>query len=220
MPKGIPKNGVNSSGNPGALREWRKKHPMGYWVGKKRTKEDIEKMSIGSKGKGKGRTLTKEAKKKISQRMAGDKNPSKRTEVKNKIRASMIKFMANSENRAKAGLANRGRKHSLETRIKISKSHRGEKSYSWKGGVSKVSRTIRRSFEYRQWRSDVFTRDDFTCQDCGMRGVYIEAHHVKMFSIILEEYNIKTMEDALCCEELWNINNGSTLCRKCHDKTK
>lgn len=33
---------------------------------------------------------------------------------------------------------------------------------------------------------------------------------------IQEENNIKTLEDAENCEELWNINNGRTLCRNCH----
>lgn len=33
-------------------------------------------------------------------------------------------------------------------------------------------------------------------------------------------HKIKSFEEANNCEELWNINNGKTLCRKCHDKTK
>lgn len=28
----------------------------------------------------------------------------------------------------------------------------------------------------------------------------------------------KTLEDAENCEELWNINNGRTLCKSCHIK--
>jgi len=84
---------------------------------------------------------------------------------------------------------------------------------------------IRKSFKYRQWRSDIFTRDSFTCQDCGLHSglgktVYLEAHHIKQFSKIIEENNIKILEQALNCEELWNINNGRTLCKKCHNKTK
>ena len=56
---------------------------------------------------------------------------------------------------------------------------------------------------------------------CFIKGSYLEAdHHPKMFSIILEEYNIRSIEDALACEELWNINNGRTLCGMCHRGTK
>jgi len=95
----------------------------------------------------------------------------------------------------------------------------GSKNGMWKGR-STVTMQIRNIFEYRQWRSDIFTRDNYTCQNCETRGVYLEAHHIKMFSTILDEYNIKTVEEARLCSELWDINNGITLCKKCHDKTK
>lgn len=36
--------------------------------------------------------------------------------------------------------------------------------------------------------------------------------------IMMGKYNIKSYEQALNCEELWNINNGRTLCKKCHKK--
>jgi len=81
-------------------------------------------------------------------------------------------------------------------------------------------KAIRETFKYRQWRSDVFTRDDFTCVLCGVSKVYLEAdHYPKRFIDIIREYRIKTLEEALNCEELWNINNGRTLCLLCHRKT-
>jgi len=73
--------------------------------------------------------------------------------------------------------------------------------------------------EYRQWKSDVFTRDNFTCQMCYTRGGYLHAHHIKSFAIIMKENNIKSVEEALKCVELWNINNGQTLCLDCHKET-
>lgn len=78
---------------------------------------------------------------------------------------------------------------------------------------------IRRTYKYRQWRSDIFTRDNFTCQGCGLKGVYLEAHHIKRFIDIIEEYKIETLEEAFNCEELWNMNNGITLCNECHRQT-
>lgn len=112
----------------------------------------------------------------------------------------------------------KGLKFSEETKRKMSESHRGKKSSFWQGGLTKISTNIRHSFKYRQWVSDVFTKDDFTCI-CGKRGCYLNAHHIKSFALILKENNIKTLEDALNCEELWNINNGQTLCKDCHKKT-
>lgn len=85
---------------------------------------------------------------------------------------------------------------------------------------SNIKKIIRGCFEYRRWRSDVFTRDDFTCQFCGIRGGKLEADHFpKQFSDILDEYAIKNISDATSCIELWNINNGRTLCHECHVKT-
>jgi len=109
-----------------------------------------------------------------------------------------------------------GKSPSLETRRKLSEVHKGEKSYLWKGGINPFRKSLRTCFEYRQWRSDVFTRDDFTCQECGQRGGSLHAHHIKSFSSILQYYEITTKEEALECEELWNINNGITLCKECH----
>ena len=106
-----------------------------------------------------------------------------------------------------------------EVRLKISLSRRGEKNPSWKGGRTKFKLILRGGYKYRQWRSDVFTRDDFTCQFCGERGGILNADHIKQLSLILDENNIKTLEDAENCEELWNINNGRTLCVPCHKRT-
>lgn len=86
-------------------------------------------------------------------------------------------------------------------------------------GKCKLQEIIRHNFRYRKWRSDVYVRDDFTCQICGKRGGKIEADHNKPFSIIIEENNIKTLEQALECKELWDTNNGRTLCLECHKKT-
>ena len=96
----------------------------------------------------------------------------------------------------------------------------GNKHHNWKGGKTPLGMRIRTSFEYRQWRSDVFKRDGYTCQRCGRHGGNMEAHHIKLFSIILDEYNITTVEEAINNVELWDINNGTTLCVDCHNQTK
>jgi len=136
--------------------------------------------------------------------------------------------------------ANSGEKHwcygkhfSIEHCRKIGEANKGEKNHfwgigspgeknsSWKGGITPLTQQIRKCFKNRQWRSDVFTRDDFTCVLCGKKGGYINAdHYPKSFSDIFCENKIKTLQEAENCEVFWNINNGRTLCVKCHNKTK
>jgi hypothetical protein len=90
----------------------------------------------------------------------------------------------------------------------------------WKGGITPLIRLVRVGFHYRRWRSDIFTRDNFTCQLCGKRGGRLEAdHYPKAFAVIFYENHIVSFVEAILCEELWNINNGRTLCKDCHLKT-
>ena len=89
-----------------------------------------------------------------------------------------------------------------------------------KGGITPLKRVIQACCKYQQWRTDVFKRDNYTCQKCYAHNCYLEVHHLVAFSSILEKYNIKTIYDALKCEQLWNIGNGQTLCTKCHKLTE
>jgi len=120
------------------------------------------------------------------------------------------------------GKSHKGKKQSEETKRKISDAKKG-KNWNWKGGYTKrfndLKEIIRRCFEYRQWRSDVFHRDGFICQNCGNnKGGNLETHHIKSLYDIIRQYDIKNLENAIKCEELWDINNGLTLCNKCHLK--
>lgn len=122
---------------------------------------------------------------------------------------------------------NKGQESSPETKTKITAARRanrerptmrGDKNPSWKGGRVSLVEKIRTNFKYRLWRSDVYTRDDFTCQECGRRGGKLNAHHTPdSFAFILEINDIRTIEQAKDCEELWNINNGITYCEDCHE---
>lgn len=78
----------------------------------------------------------------------------------------------------------------------------GEKHPNWKGGKSEDKRS---GTKYIQWRSNVYTRDNWTCQTCRKRGIYIEAHHIKSWA----EYP----------KLRYDIENGVTLCRECHKLT-
>ncbi len=196
--------------------------------GRKHSEETKQKISISRRKYLKnhphnhlGNKLSEETKRKIglanSIALKGRKVPFK---VRIKMGKARMGHLTSKETRRKIGLANskslKGKKLSLQHKKNIGKSIRGEKNPQWRGGITPLIRQIRNCFEYRQWRSDVFTRDDFTCQKCFARGYKINAHHVKRFSIIMKENKIKTFHQALLCEELWNINNGRTLCDDCH----
>jgi len=132
----------------------------------------------------------------------------------------------------KIGRKQKGRKHTPQEKFKIGhkqfntgrtwfkKGRMGKEAGHWIDGRTKLNHLIRESSKYKQWRSDIFKRDNWTCQTCGLRGVYLEAHHIKNFSKIVKENNIKTLKQALKCKELWEIINGVTLCKECHNLTK
>ena len=98
-----------------------------------------------------------------------------------------------------------------------------EKHHNWKHN-RKLKEHIREGFKYINWRNSIFKRDNYTCQECGIRSgngkkVILNAHHVKPFYKIIDENNISTLEEADKCNELWDLNNGLTLCQQCHIKT-
>lgn len=95
----------------------------------------------------------------------------------------------------------------------------GDNGHRWNPFV-KIQEKIRWSKKYCSWRISIFVRDNWTCQECGKNKCYVEAHHKKSFALIIKENNIETMAQALKCKELWNLFNGVTLCKECHDETK
>jgi len=111
-------------------------------------------------------------------------------------------------------------KDMTERNKKISESMKGDKNSNWKDGITPFASSIRHLLEYNNWRLKVFERDNFTCQMPGCTNLdnYIEAHHIILFSKIIKKNNIKSIEEAINCKELWDINNGITLCKKCHRK--
>jgi len=104
-------------------------------------------------------------------------------------------------------------------KTEIKKGQRGKESIAYKEPEDRITPLrlqIRNSSKYSDWRTQIFGRDNFTCQKCGVRGSWLEAHHVKEFAQIFQKYNIISFEGAMNCIPLWDVNNGITLCEKCH----
>jgi hypothetical protein len=144
----------------------------------------------------------------------GTENPFASEKIKEKIRKTNLERygvespIQNPEIKAK-GISTCLKKYGVSNYgIIYSSEHKGSLSPVWKGGV-KHHRIERSTYEYREWRKGVFGRDLYTCQCCGYKSglgvkevLELNAHHIK---------NWKDNEDLR-----YNINNGITLCEKCH----
>lgn len=89
-------------------------------------------------------------------------------------------------------------------------------------GLTQINMRIRKSKRYDEWRHSIFERDNWTCQQCGDRcgygyDVVLNAHHIIPFAEIMRKSNISTKLDAMNYERLWDLDNGVTLCKRCHD---
>lgn len=103
---------------------------------------------------------------------------------------------------------------------------RGPLNRGWKGGRSGFTNLIRKSSSMATWRKSVFERDGYRCVLCGEENghgktVRLEAdHYPTPFAKLLTDLRITSAEQAIACEQFWDITNGRTLCRPCHNKTK
>ena len=115
-------------------------------------------------------------------------------------------------------VSNTGKKRTLEQRGNMSLGQKrnlvvierrrrlwlGELNPLWKGGKGKDYIHWNDS-AYKHWRFAVFQRDSWSCQSCGLTGVYLTAHHMKGWS------NFPELR--------YELNNGVTLCESCHSIT-
>ena len=81
---------------------------------------------------------------------------------------------------------------------------RGKNHWNWQGGKTVISKKIKNSIEYREWRKSVLKRDNYTCLECSS-NYNLEVHHIKEFC------KYKKLR--------FDVDNGKTLCSKCHRET-
>lgn len=172
-----------------------------------------------------------------SKRMKGKNNPffGKKHTIKSKLRISEVQTKAH-KNHPMGCNCYGCRAKRLEFVGKNNPMfgvHRfGKESPGFIDGRTPLVNLIRNLEETSRWRTEIFERDDYTCQECYKKGCYLEAHHktsfAKLLSEFLKEYDqFSPIEDketllrlAMKWQPFWNINNGKTLCKKCHKKTR
>lgn len=81
--------------------------------------------------------------------------------------------------------------------------------------VLKLIKDIRRSDKYQRWRQRVIDRDVPSWVKPKFRKG-IQVHHKKEITHILFDNGVTTLNQAMVCEELWDMENAVTLKRGEH----
>lgn len=104
----------------------------------------------------------------------------------------------------------------------------GNEHWLWKGNRS-FSTHCR--LKLKEWKINVLIRDNRRCTMCGYAGKYLQVHHIKPLREFINEMKIRHNIQDLSNESINNwdlyaneiisqhsIEDGITLCRKCHSK--
>jgi len=75
----------------------------------------------------------------------------------------------------------------------------GKNHWNWQGGIS----PDRAALEYKEWRTKVFKRDNYTCQITNKHNKFLVAHHIENYA----DNKNKRLD----------INNGITMTKRIHN---
>jgi len=201
------------------IRNWLKRHDikirtksearsgkLHHFWGKKRP--NMAKRVSGKNNPMYGRKVSKETRDKLSQAGIGRKHTE---ETKEKIRQRFLGKPKSEEHKRKMSLAAKKRFSNIKNHPRYKNPH---------DRITPLYNQIRNCDLYSVWRMSVYKRDKFCCQKCGAKSAgNINADHIKPFAVIIYENNIISLEQARECMELWDVNNGRTLCEPCHAGT-
>jgi len=167
---------------------------------------------------------TDKTKERLSILKMGDKNPNYK---KYRVPVKICNFCGKE-------FRSRERVRKFCSKLCVDASRRGKHFYLKPKNqlISSLVERIRKSIEYKEWRRKIFERDNYTCRECFKRSGVLHPHHIKPFSVIFREFLFQYNQfsyfddkDVLLrlsfnYKDFWNIDNGITLCKKCHKETK
>lgn len=167
---------------------------------RKRISEAVKIYYSTHSGINKGKKLSTETKKKISESKKGQPswNKGKKFSEESRRKMSLAKKNYIPWN---AGLKGRQSEKQKRQFDELRKKQYGSENPNWRGGVTPENEQVRKSKMYKDWHKRIRERDRYTCQKCWTNR-NIEVHHIKNFS----KYSEVRMDD----------DNGIVLCADCH----
>ncbi len=157
-----------------------------HFYGKTHTKETKRKISDGlikwyehNEHSGKGKKHSEGHKQKISETLRGRKlSKERKRKISEALMGRKRKPFSDVWKR-NISHAGKGKKYKAETIEKMSKAHKGDKSYLWRGGISFLPYCDKFNFELKE---KIRNRDNRVCQLCGkseiLNGRRLSVHHI------------------------------------------
>jgi hypothetical protein len=170
----------------------------------------------------KGKHLPEETRRKISEAMIGKPGHAVTEETKEKIHTTLTGKQRSESHRQNLLVANR--KPKLESTIeklrstKLATTPTGSNSIHWKGGTTPLNLHIRVLPRYKNVCVALMKEVDYTDAFTGVRGGVLACHHIIPQNVIIQMYNIKTIDDARKCPLLFDKHNLIVMLSSAHDK--